>query len=99
MNKLIIFFCCLFLSANNKGQKTVPFSITKPMTSKTDTTTVDSFSEDKIYNAKVLESIFRKLNENDNQKSQKINIVHIGDSHIQGDLMTNAIRKNLQQRF
>lgn len=99
MNKLIIFFCCLFLSANNKIQKTDPLPITKPMSSKIDTTTDDSFSEDKIYNAKVLESIFRKLNENENHKSQKINIVHIGDSHIQGDLMTNEIRKNLQQRF
>lgn len=99
MNKLIIFFCCFFLSANDKIQKTAPLPITKPMSSKTDTIAVDSFSKDKIYNAKVLESIFQKLNENDSRKSQKINIVHIGDSHIQSDLMTNEIRKNLQQRF
>ena len=91
MNKLIIFFCCLFLSANNKVQKTAPLPITKPMSSKIDTTTVDSFSDDKIYNAKALESIFKKLNENDSQRSQKINMVHIGDSHIQGDLMTNEL--------
>jgi LysM repeat protein/lysophospholipase L1-like esterase len=99
MNKLIIFFCCLFLSPNDKIEKTVSLPTPKPMSTKTDTTTIDSFSDDRIYNAKVLESIFQKLNENDAHQSQKINIVHIGDSHIQSDLMTNEIRKNLQQRF
>jgi LysM repeat protein len=33
------------------------------------------------------------------QKAGKVNIVHIGDSHIQADLMTNVIRKKLQERF
>ena len=99
MNKLIIFFCCLFLSPNDKIEKTVSLPTPKPMSTKTDTTAIDSFSDDRIYNAKVLESIFQKLNENDTHKSQKINIVHIGDSHIQSDLMTNEIRLNLQQKF
>ena len=99
MNRLIIFFCCLFLSANDKPQKADSIPITKNMIQKVDTSANDSFSEDRIYNAKVLQSLFLKLKENESRSNQKINIVHIGDSHIQGDLMTNEIRKNLQQKF
>ena len=99
MNRLIIFFCCLFLSANDKTQKADSIPIIKNMIQKVDTSANDSFSEDRIYNAKVLQSLFLKLKENESRSNQKINIVHIGDSHIQGDLMTNEIRKNLQQKF
>ncbi|WP_406844458.1 GDSL-type esterase/lipase family protein [Flavobacterium soyae] len=69
------------------------------MVSKVDSTTVESFNGNNIYNAKVLESFFKKLKDNESNNNQKINIVHIGDSHIQGDLMTNEIRKNLQRKF
>ncbi|MFH6999130.1 GDSL-type esterase/lipase family protein [Flavobacterium sp. FlaQc-57] len=99
MSRLIIFFCCFFFSANDKTQKADSPSITKNMIHKVDTAAVDSFSEERIYNAKVLERFFKKLKENESHNNQKINIVHIGDSHIQGDLMTNEIRKNLQQKF
>jgi hypothetical protein len=30
---------------------------------------------------------------------QKINIFHVGDSHIQADLMTNAVRERLQNEY
>ncbi|WP_291142541.1 GDSL-type esterase/lipase family protein [Flavobacterium sp. UBA7680] len=69
------------------------------MVSKIDSTTVESFNGNNIYNATVLESFFKKLKDNESDNNQKINIVHIGDSHIQGDLMTNEIRKNLQRKF
>jgi LysM repeat protein/lysophospholipase L1-like esterase len=99
MNKLIIFFCCLLLSANSKAQKSVPLSTIKNMISKIDTATIEIYTGNHLYNAKVLESVFAKLKENESSNNQKINIVHIGDSHIQGDLMTNEIRKKLQQKF
>ncbi|RZJ53982.1 MAG: LysM peptidoglycan-binding domain-containing protein [Flavobacterium sp.] len=99
MNKLIIFFCCLLWSANSEAQKSVPLLITKNMIAKIDTATIETYAGNHIYNAKVLESVFTKLNENEIANNQKINIVHIGDSHIQGDLMTNEIRKRLQQKF
>jgi LysM repeat protein len=99
MNKLIIFFCCLFFSTNDKTQKADSLPIQKNMIHKVDTANVDSFSEERIYNAQVLERFFQKLKGNESNKDQKISIVHIGDSHIQGDLMTNEIRKNLQQKF
>ena len=99
MNKLIIFFCCLFFSANDKTQKIHSQPITKQMISKVDSTTIEPFSDNQIYNANVLENFFLKLEESERYNNQKISIVHIGDSHIQGDLMTNEIRKNLQQKF
>jgi LysM repeat protein len=99
MNKLIIFFCCLLLSINSKAQKSVSLSTVKNMISKIDTATIEIYTGNHLYNAKVLESVFAKLKENEVSNNQKINIVHIGDSHIQGDLMTNEIRKKLQQKF
>jgi len=99
INKLIVFFCCLFFLTNEKTSKTDAHPIHKSMIQKVDTAEADAPLEGQIYNAKVLKSFFQKLEENEDQKNQKINIVHIGDSHIQGDLMTNEIRKNLQQKF
>ena len=32
-------------------------------------------------------------------RKQKINFVHIGDSHIQADLMTNVVRERLQKEY
>ncbi len=69
------------------------------MLSKIDSATIESYRGNHIYNAKVLESFFQILKENEGDNKQKVNIVHIGDSHIQGDLMTNKIRKMLQQQF
>ncbi len=99
MDKLIIFFCCLFFSTNDNQQKTESLSIPKKMISKIDITEGETYTGNHIYNSKVLESVFKKLIQNESEKNQKINIVHIGDSHIQGDLMTNKIRKILQQQF
>ncbi|WP_244160821.1 GDSL-type esterase/lipase family protein [Flavobacterium defluvii] len=69
------------------------------MVSKIDSAATESSEGNHIYNAKVLESLFKKLKDNESDNNQKINIVHIGDSHIQGDLMTNEIRKKLQKKF
>jgi LysM repeat protein len=52
-----------------------------------------------ITNAASLKSFFEKLDKLEKGKKGKVNIVHIGDSHIQADLMTNIIRKALQERY
>lgn len=52
-----------------------------------------------ITNTSSLTVFLEKLYQLDKQKQGKVNIVHIGDSHIQADLMTGMIRKNLQSRF
>jgi LysM repeat protein len=58
-----------------------------------------SESENKIYNSKMLNSFLAKLEQLQKQKSGKVNIVHIGDSHIQADFMTSKTRKKLQAVF
>ncbi len=52
-----------------------------------------------ITNDTVMTAFFEKLKVLEEQKSGKINIVHIGDSHIQADIISGTIRKNLQERF
>ena len=56
-------------------------------------------TDNMITNTSALKLFFEKLYLLENEKSGKVNIVHIGDSHIQADLMTNVIRKDLQERF
>lgn len=46
-----------------------------------------------------LDSFFEKLYQLESTKKGKINIVHIGDSHVQADFLTNIIRKSLQDKF
>ncbi|MDQ6529690.1 GDSL-type esterase/lipase family protein [Flavobacterium sp. LHD-85] len=99
INKLMVFFCCLFFTTNEKTPKTDVQPTPKSMIQKVDTAAIDAPSDGQIYNAKAISDFFEKLEKNEDHKNQKINIVHIGDSHIQGDLMTNEIRKKLQQKF
>jgi len=52
-----------------------------------------------IKNISLLYPFFEKLVQLEKSKKGKINIVHIGDSHIQPEFFTNEIRKPLQQQF
>lgn len=65
-------------------------------------TAIDSIS--KAYSAKLanesqLSSFFNKLKQLENQKRDRVQILHIGDSHIQAGYMTNYTRTLLQLRF
>ncbi len=53
----------------------------------------------RIKNTEHLDSFFYKLHLLEERKRNKINVVHIGDSHIQADFLTNAIRQPLQEKF
>lgn len=68
-----------------------------------DSVAIDTVAMEKagniITNTSALSLVFEKLYLLEQQKSGRVNIVHIGDSHIQADLMTHVIRQNLQQRF
>ncbi|WP_108822045.1 LysM peptidoglycan-binding domain-containing protein [Dysgonomonas sp. Marseille-P4361] len=50
-------------------------------------------------NQALLFPLFEKLYELETNKGNKVNIVHIGDSHIQADFFTNTIRQGLQYKF
>ncbi|MFD2601145.1 LysM peptidoglycan-binding domain-containing protein [Flavobacterium suzhouense] len=63
-----------------------------------DTTEIVS-GDNIITNTSALKLVFMKLYQMEKEKKGHVNIVHVGDSHIQADLMTGVIRKNLQERF
>jgi lysophospholipase L1-like esterase len=52
-----------------------------------------------IQNATYLDEFFNKLYCLKTDKRDKINIVHIGDSHIQADYLTEVVRKHFQRDF
>src|SRR5690554_4664461 len=58
-----------------------------------------SFKNSGIYNAEALNIFFQKLQDLEANQNRKVNIVHIGDSHIQADLMTDMLRQKFQERF
>jgi len=65
-----------------------------------DTIEVD-IPDNGIINSNAIRKFYQKLAdlELNPHTSKKINIVHIGDSHIQADLMTNVVREKLQATF
>ena len=65
----------------------------------TDALPVSDNNSGGIQNVTEITSFLAKLKRLKNDKAGKINIVHIGDSHIQADVMTNEIRENLQSFF
>lgn len=96
-NKFFFLIIFALLCVNCQGQ--TPDSISLEVDS-LDVDLVDEvIPENNLYNVKVLKPLFEKLKQLQNTKAGKINIVHIGDSHIQADLMTNLIRKKLQEEF
>lgn len=55
--------------------------------------------ENGIENAGYLEPFFQKMYEQRVYGGQKINIVHIGDSHILGNYLTHEVRRRVQSAF
>ena len=52
-----------------------------------------------IQNGGYLDGFFERLYQLRMANDRKINIVHIGDSHIQADYMTSVIRRNFHRHF
>ena len=57
------------------------------------------FSGNDLQNATAIRTFFEKLYQLEQTKQGKINIVHIGDSHIQADLFTAKIRSQFQNVY
>lgn len=55
-------------------------------------------NKDFIHTSNLL-PVLEKLYQLEKNNQGKVNIVHIGDSHIQADMLTNIIRQELQTRF
>lgn len=58
-----------------------------------------TFTGNYIHNPNALLTFYEKMYQLEQSKSGKINIVHIGDSHIQADLFTAKIRTQFQKVF
>ncbi|HEV8515607.1 MAG TPA: GDSL-type esterase/lipase family protein [Cyclobacteriaceae bacterium] len=52
-----------------------------------------------IINSSALSTFYEKLYQLRKTKKGTVNIVHIGDSHIQADLLTHTVRQQLQKEF
>ncbi|WP_396137901.1 GDSL-type esterase/lipase family protein [Flavobacterium sp.] len=68
-----------------------------------DSTIVDSievtFDKNDIQNASALVAFYERLYQLEQTKQGNLNIVHIGDSHIQADLFTARMRNKMQDSF
>jgi lysophospholipase L1-like esterase len=56
-------------------------------------------ADNEIQNASHLDAVFENLYQLRIKKDRQVSIIHIGDSHIQGDYLTQPIRRNFQRRF
>lgn len=64
-----------------------------------DSLPVLNIGENVINNLAHLHAFYEKLHLLKSGQVEKVNIIHIGDSHIQADFLTEVVRKNLQQNF
>jgi lysophospholipase L1-like esterase len=87
----LLFSFCL-IGAGLLAQDTVRFNVAN------DYGLVD-YSKTHITNPNYLKPFFEKLYKLKQEKKGTINILHIGDSHIQGGYLTHQIRTNFQLEF
>lgn len=92
MKKRNLAFSILLAVTYGYGQDTIQFKIGD------DRGLVD-FPKNAIQNPGDLDPFFQKLLRLKINKAGQINIIHIGDSHIQADYLTNQLRQNFQREF
>lgn len=92
----------LFLAACTAGAQQIDTASVELDSVNVDTTSV-IMPDNIILNPQAIVPFFRKLSQLGSglsvMKGDKVSIVHIGDSHIQADLMTDRVRKGLQRQF
>jgi lysophospholipase L1-like esterase len=81
----------VFLCTSLSGQATVEFSYK--------TYGLERDEDNQIQNAAHLDDFFEELLQLKVTGKGKVSIVHIGDSHIQADYMTDVVRRNFQRDF
>jgi len=98
LNKILLLTILLFALRSNAQVVTADSLVM------TDTVVAGEFpfinyEADTLNSASGLGPFFNKLLKLENGDSCQVNIVHIGDSHIQADFLTREVRKNFQLRF
>lgn len=99
-NKLVAFLFLLLCFTAAAQTDTTEVVIDSVFTDMVDIDTTEIVVGNNIItNTSAMKLFFQKLYQLEQEKKGRVNIVHIGDSHIQADLMTGLIRKTLQERF
>lgn len=99
-NKLVAFLFLLLCFTATAQTDTTEVVIDSVFTDMVDIDTTEIVVGNNIItNTSAMKLFFQKLYQLEQEKKGRVNIVHIGDSHIQADLMTGLIRKKLQERF
>ncbi len=92
LNHRLLFSFYLLSTGLAFGQDSVRVSIAN------DLGLVD-YSQNVIINPTSLDPFFKKLIELKKSQKGTVNILHIGDSHIQADYLTHQVRQNFQREF
>lgn len=91
---LLVFFSYLCIHGQNDTIKSNENNLTENIVAQD-----SAMLENKIYYPEQLFSFFKKLEYLEKEKKGKINIVHIGDSHIQAGFFSGKVRTLLQEKF
>lgn len=89
---LLVITCSIGNNSFSIGQDTVDFKIIK-------TYNFVNLKENYIHNESTLSNTFEKLFQQRLNNNKIINILHIGDSHLQADFITSIIRTTFQACF
>jgi lysophospholipase L1-like esterase len=88
---ITLFFLCLLCMLSARSQDTVSFTYKSY--------NLENDADNVIQNATHLDDFYESLYQQRTAGDRKVNIVHIGDSHIQADYLTHSVRKNFQEQF
>jgi lysophospholipase L1-like esterase len=92
MRKPSLLFSLCVLTSVAFSQNEIQFAIAND-------SSLVNYDQTKISNAQSLYPFFEKLYQLKKAKNTAVNILHIGDSHIQADYQTHQVRQNFQREF
>lgn len=98
MNKYIILVTTFFLQFSFSQEIDSVAVKMDTISLATDSIVFPEYSN-RIINDKAIEKSLQTLDAIAHKKFKKLRVVHIGDSHIQADILTNYMRQNLQNKF
>lgn len=89
----LLFLCSLGVFAQETEQDQILNEVI------TESDSLQASYKNKIYYPEQLNHFFLSLKELSEGKRKKVNIVHIGDSHIQADFFSGRVRSLIQEQF
>jgi LysM repeat protein len=96
-NKIAVFVVGILFHINSFSQSN--YVMSNDYDYDNGSSTAKEIVENKIYYTEQLRGFFDKVQQVTKSKKGKINIVHIGDSHIQADFFSGRMRVLLQNKF